>query len=138
MNCSELFVKPNGSLYEEGDLLKNPKLAATLRRIAADPFTYYNGSLAEDIIQDLREYGMCCLSQCMHVFTCIHVCFRTFSLAFSKYLTEALLAQIHIVLIVIKTELLSRSKQFTERSYHLPLKCPRIHVDLGQQMPLYN
>ena len=76
MNCSELFVKPNGSLYQEGDLLKNPKLASTLRRIAVDPFTYYNGSLAADIIQDLREYGTQCLFLCMY--TTLYVCMRVY------------------------------------------------------------
>lgn len=54
---SELFVKPDNTLVKEGDLLKNPKLAKTFRRIAADPFTFYNGTLAEDIIEDLREHG---------------------------------------------------------------------------------
>lgn len=53
----ELFVKEDGTLVQEGDLLKNPKLGATLRAIAADPFTFYNGSLAADIVQDLSEYG---------------------------------------------------------------------------------
>jgi len=52
-----LFVKNNGSLVQEGDLLKNPKLAATLRRISDDPTTYYNGSLARDIVDDIAEYG---------------------------------------------------------------------------------
>ena len=52
-------MKKDGSLIQEGDLLKNPKLAATLRRIADDPTTYYNGSLARDIVDDIAEYGMC-------------------------------------------------------------------------------
>ncbi|KAK2151985.1 hypothetical protein LSH36_343g01029 [Paralvinella palmiformis] len=56
-NLSELFVKENGSLITEGDLLKNPKLGATLARIAEDPDTFYSGSLADDIIADLTEYG---------------------------------------------------------------------------------
>jgi len=54
----ELFVKKDGSLIQEGDLLRNPKLAKTFRRIAADPTTYYNGSLAREIVDDITDYGM--------------------------------------------------------------------------------
>jgi len=71
INCSELFVKPDGSLYQEGDLLKNPKLAATLKRIAADPMTFHNGTLAQDIVQDLHEYGTQCLSRYVCDIVCI-------------------------------------------------------------------
>jgi len=59
-SCRELFVKENGSLVQEGDLLKNPKLARTFRRIAEDPMTYYNGSLAREIVDDITDYGMHC------------------------------------------------------------------------------
>jgi len=53
----ELFLKPDGKLVKAGDIVKDPKLAQTLRRIAADPFTFYNGSLAQDIVDDINEYG---------------------------------------------------------------------------------
>lgn len=49
------FVKPDGSLYQEGDLMKRPRLAATLRRIAEDPMSFYTGSLAADIVADIQE-----------------------------------------------------------------------------------
>jgi len=52
-------VKSDGSLVKEGDLLKNPKLATTFRRIAEDPMTYYKGALARDIVDDITDYGMC-------------------------------------------------------------------------------
>ena len=51
-------MKKDGSLIQEGDLLKNPKLARTFRRIADDPMSYYNGSLAREIVEDIAEYGM--------------------------------------------------------------------------------
>jgi len=51
-------VKEDGSLIQEGDLLKNPKLARTFRRIAQDPMTYYNGSLAREIVDDISDYGL--------------------------------------------------------------------------------
>ena len=53
----ELFVKKDGSLIQEGDLLKNPKLALTFYRIAEDPMSYYKGSLARDIVDDIADYG---------------------------------------------------------------------------------
>jgi len=51
-------VKEDGSLIQEGDLLRNPKLAKTLRRIADDPMSYYRGSLAQEIVDDVADYGM--------------------------------------------------------------------------------
>ena len=57
--CSELFVKPDGSLVTKGDLLINYKLAKTFRRIATDPMDFYSGSLAQDIIADIKDRGQC-------------------------------------------------------------------------------
>ena len=50
-------MKPDGTLYVEGDIMKRQKLAVTFRRIAEDPFTFYNGSLAQDIVADIQERG---------------------------------------------------------------------------------
>jgi len=47
-NLAELFLKEDGSLIETGDLLVNPKLGQTMRRIAEDPTSFYTGSLAQD------------------------------------------------------------------------------------------
>ena len=55
--CRELFVKPDGSLVTKGDVLVDYKLAKTFRRIAADPNGFYSGSLAQDIIADIKERG---------------------------------------------------------------------------------
>jgi gamma-glutamyltranspeptidase len=51
-------VKEDGSLVTVGDLLVNPKLGATFRAIQADPMTFYNGPLAQDIVDDIKEYGL--------------------------------------------------------------------------------
>ena len=51
-------MKNDGSLIQEGNLLKNPKLARTFRRIAEDPMTYYKGSLAHEIVNDITDYGI--------------------------------------------------------------------------------
>jgi len=53
----ELFVKADGNLVEAGDVVTNPKLARTFRRIAENPFAFYNGSLAQDIVDDVKDYG---------------------------------------------------------------------------------
>lgn len=37
--------------------MKRPRLAATLRRIAEDPMSFYTGSLAADIVADIQENG---------------------------------------------------------------------------------
>ena len=50
-------MKSDGKLVKAGDVVKDAKLAQTLRRIAADPFDCYNGTLAQDIVDDIREYG---------------------------------------------------------------------------------
>ena len=34
-----------------------PKLADTLEKVAEDPFTFYNGSLANDTVNDIAEQG---------------------------------------------------------------------------------
>ena len=50
-------MKGDGQFVQVGDVILNTKLGTTLRRIAADPMTFYNGSLASDIIADLADYG---------------------------------------------------------------------------------
>ena len=60
MKCfpfSELYILPDGDLIVEGDVITDPKLAVTMQRIADDPMSFYTGTLANDIIADLEEYG---------------------------------------------------------------------------------
>ena len=47
----------NDSLFEVGDTMYCEKQAVTLRSIADDPFTFYNGSLAADISADIADYS---------------------------------------------------------------------------------
>ncbi len=52
-------MKPDGTLYAEGDIMKRPKLAETLDRIAENGGDeFYTGSLANDVIADLQDIGM--------------------------------------------------------------------------------
>ena len=39
----------DGNFYREGEVLKQPELAATLTAIAKDPTTFYNGAMAQQI-----------------------------------------------------------------------------------------
>jgi len=53
-----IFYKPDGSFYEPGDVLKQPDLAATLKKIAAEgPDGFYTGEVAEAISASVEEAG---------------------------------------------------------------------------------
>ena len=44
----------NGKPYEKGTIIKNEKYAITLEKIRDDPYSFYNGSLAKNISEDIR------------------------------------------------------------------------------------
>jgi len=46
-----------GSYYQAGDTLRQPELAATLRRIAADPADFYHGEIAKKLAADMKAHG---------------------------------------------------------------------------------
>lgn len=51
------FFKADGSPKDEGTVLKNPALAATLRRIAREgPDAFYKGEIARDIVAKVRGH----------------------------------------------------------------------------------
>ncbi|MCS7186248.1 MAG: gamma-glutamyltransferase [Armatimonadetes bacterium] len=53
-----IFLKPDGSPYEAGEILKNPDLARTLERLAKHGFEeFYRGSIASAIVADLEAHG---------------------------------------------------------------------------------
>ncbi len=50
------FTKPDGTLYNEGDILKNPDLAATLRTIAkGGAKAFYTGPIARAIVDKVQH-----------------------------------------------------------------------------------
>ncbi|UJR24668.1 hypothetical protein I4U23_006041 [Adineta vaga] len=56
----EVFVKnlTTNELYQEGDLMKRPKLARTLQKIAQEGIeTFYNGDLADKIVSEIQRKG---------------------------------------------------------------------------------
>ncbi len=53
---AKLFQR-NGDFYRGGDTFRQPELAKTLERIAADPASFYKGDLAREIVNALRKGG---------------------------------------------------------------------------------
>ncbi|XP_018021651.1 glutathione hydrolase 1 proenzyme isoform X2 [Hyalella azteca] len=53
-----VFLDPTtGNVLKEGDLLRRPDLAATLRVIQRDPDALYTGVLRDDVLKDLHDHG---------------------------------------------------------------------------------
>ncbi|MES2393848.1 MAG: gamma-glutamyltransferase, partial [Acidobacteriota bacterium] len=46
-----------GSYYQAGDSFRQPELAATLKRIAADPADFYRGVIAKKLAADMKAHG---------------------------------------------------------------------------------
>jgi gamma-glutamyltranspeptidase / glutathione hydrolase len=46
-----------GSYYQSGDTFRQPELAATLKRIAADPDDFYHGEIAKKLAADMQAHG---------------------------------------------------------------------------------
>ena len=47
----------DGNLYKAGEVFKQPLLARTLERIAADPADFYRGKMARELVADLKKGG---------------------------------------------------------------------------------
>nr|CAB3248949.1 gamma-glutamyltranspeptidase 1 [Phallusia mammillata] len=58
-NLWPIYENDDGTLKKEGDIIKLPQLAKTMKAIATEGASaFYNGSLTKDIIQDLEDaYG---------------------------------------------------------------------------------
>ena len=52
-----MLEKEKGSFYGTGDKMKNTKLAETLKKIQDNPDEFYNGALANEIVDDINEAG---------------------------------------------------------------------------------
>jgi gamma-glutamyltranspeptidase/glutathione hydrolase len=55
--ASKRIFQRDGHLYREGDTFKQPELARTLQRIAADPGDFYHGKMAHELIDELHKGG---------------------------------------------------------------------------------
>jgi gamma-glutamyltranspeptidase / glutathione hydrolase len=54
---SKRIFQRDGQLYKEGETFKQPELARTLQRIAANPDDFYHGKIAHELIADLHKGG---------------------------------------------------------------------------------
>ncbi len=54
---SRRLFQRDGNFYRGGETFKNPELAATLERIAADPADFYHGKLAKQIADAMQAGG---------------------------------------------------------------------------------
>ncbi len=54
---SKRIFQRNGQLYKEGETLRQPELARTLERIAADPDEFYHGKMAQELVSFLSKGG---------------------------------------------------------------------------------
>ena len=54
---SKRIFQRGGNLYKAGETFKQPELARTLERIAANPEDFYHGKMAHELIDDLKKGG---------------------------------------------------------------------------------
>jgi gamma-glutamyltranspeptidase/glutathione hydrolase len=54
---SKRIFQRDGQLYEDGEIFRQPELARTLQRIAADPDTFYHGKMAQELVSELKKGG---------------------------------------------------------------------------------
>jgi gamma-glutamyltranspeptidase/glutathione hydrolase len=55
--ASRHIFQRDGRLFKAGEIFRQPLLAATLQRIAADPGDFYHGTMARQLIADLSKGG---------------------------------------------------------------------------------
>jgi gamma-glutamyltranspeptidase/glutathione hydrolase len=54
---SKRIFQRDGRLYTAGKIFKQPELARTLERIAANPEDFYHGKMAHELVDNLKEGG---------------------------------------------------------------------------------
>ena len=54
---SRHIFQRDGNFYKSGEIFRQPLLARTLRRIAANPDDFYHGTLAQELVQDIKAGG---------------------------------------------------------------------------------
>jgi gamma-glutamyltranspeptidase/glutathione hydrolase len=54
---SKRIFQRDGNYYKADELFKQPELAKTLQRIAANPDDFYHGKLAQQLVADLKKGG---------------------------------------------------------------------------------
>jgi gamma-glutamyltranspeptidase / glutathione hydrolase len=54
---SKHIFQRDGNLYKEGEVFKQPELAATLKRISENPDDFYRGKMAQELAADVKKGG---------------------------------------------------------------------------------
>ena len=54
---SHRLFQRDGNFYAAGDRFKQPELARTLERIAAEPAVFYHGAMAKELAADMQKHG---------------------------------------------------------------------------------
>jgi gamma-glutamyltranspeptidase/glutathione hydrolase len=54
---SHRIFQRNGNYYKAGETFRQPELARTLQRIAANPNDFYRGRMAQELVADLKKGG---------------------------------------------------------------------------------
>ncbi|MFP5236802.1 MAG: gamma-glutamyltransferase [Acidobacteriota bacterium] len=54
---SRRIFQRNGDFYKTGEVFRQPELARTLQRIAANPDDLYRGAMAKELVADLKKGG---------------------------------------------------------------------------------
>jgi gamma-glutamyltranspeptidase/glutathione hydrolase len=54
---SKRIFQRDGNYYKAGDTFRQPELARTLQRIAANPDDFYHGAMAQELVDDLKKGG---------------------------------------------------------------------------------
>jgi gamma-glutamyltranspeptidase / glutathione hydrolase len=54
---SKRIFQRNGNFYKTGETFRQPELARTLQRIAADPDDFYRGKMAQQLVADVKKGG---------------------------------------------------------------------------------
>ena len=52
-----MYFDAQGTPRKEGEIVKDPVFAATLREISKNPLSMHNGSLAQEIVRDIQQRG---------------------------------------------------------------------------------
>jgi len=54
---SRRIFQRDGNLYKQGEIFRQPQLARTLEKIAADPDDFYHGAIAKQLAADIQKGG---------------------------------------------------------------------------------
>jgi gamma-glutamyltranspeptidase / glutathione hydrolase len=54
---SRRIFQRDGNYYKQGDMFRQPELAGTLERIAADPDAFYHGAMARELAASIQKGG---------------------------------------------------------------------------------